>query len=198
MAMYGIGIIPLIELLQKPNVTQKWYADDGSAAGDLKSLRAIVNNLDVHGKAFGYNVKPSKCQLIVKENRRDSAIKVFEGTNITMVDGFTLLGSVIGTPSACDKYMESEIEKTATLTENLSKIAKKSPQNAYSCYTKGVKNKLRFLTRTTPEAFKKMDEVKKNVRHQLLPSITGKNHITDEDRNLFCTTTKNGRIRPPQ
>ena len=28
MAMYGIGIIPLIELLQKPNVTQKWYADD--------------------------------------------------------------------------------------------------------------------------------------------------------------------------
>ena len=198
MAMHGIGIIPLIELLQKPNVTQKWYADDGSAAGDLKSLRAIVNNLDVHGKAFGYNVKPPKCQLIEKENRRDSAIKVFEGTNITMVEGFRLLGSVIGTPSACDKYMESEIEKTATLTENLTKIAKKSPQNAYSCYTKGVQNKLRFLTRTTPEAFKKMDEVKKNVRHQLLPRITGKNYITDEDRNLFCTTTKNGRIRPPQ
>ena len=70
MAMYGIGIIPLIELLQKPNVTQKLYADDGSAAGDLKSLRAILDNLDMHEKAFGYNVKPSKCQLIVKQNRR--------------------------------------------------------------------------------------------------------------------------------
>ena len=66
MAMYGIGIIPLIELLQKPNVTQKWYADDGSAACDLKSLSAILDNLDMYGKAFGYNVKPSKCQLIVK------------------------------------------------------------------------------------------------------------------------------------
>ncbi|XP_063712990.1 iron-sulfur cluster insertion protein ErpA-like [Symsagittifera roscoffensis] len=33
MARYGIGIIPLIEILQKPNNTQKWYADDGSAAG---------------------------------------------------------------------------------------------------------------------------------------------------------------------
>ena len=40
MAMYGLGLHPLIDLLQKPNVIQKWYADDGSAAGDLKSLRA--------------------------------------------------------------------------------------------------------------------------------------------------------------
>ena len=140
----------------------------------------------MHGKAFGYNVKPCKCQLIVKENRRDSAIKVFEGTNITMVDGFRVLGSILGTPSACDKYMESEIEKTATRTEKPLKIAKTSPQNAYSCYKNGVQKNLSFLTRTTPEAFKKMDEIEKNVRHQLLPSITGKNHITDEDRNFFA------------
>ena len=46
MVKYGIGIIPLIVLLQKPKVTQNWYADDGSAAGDLKSLRAILDNLD--------------------------------------------------------------------------------------------------------------------------------------------------------
>ena len=73
-----------------------------------------------------------------KPSCRDSAIKVFEGTNITKIDGFRVLGSIIGTPSACDKYMECEIEKTANLTEKLLKIAKTSPQNAYSCYTKGV------------------------------------------------------------
>ena len=83
-------------------------------------------------------VKPSKCHFIVKENLWERAIKVFEGTNITVVDGIRFLGSVIGTPSLCDKYMESEIEKAATLTEKFSKIAKASPQNAYSCYTKGV------------------------------------------------------------
>ena len=77
MAIYGIEIIPLIELLQKPKVTQKWCADDGSAAGDLKSLRAILDNL--HEMAFGYNAKPAKCQLIVKENRRDSAFKSNRG-----------------------------------------------------------------------------------------------------------------------
>ena len=35
--------------------------------------------------------------------------KVYKSTNITVVDGFRDLGSVIGTPSACDKHMESEI-----------------------------------------------------------------------------------------
>ena len=175
MAMNGIGIIPLIELLQKPNVTQKWYADNGRAAGDLKNLRAKQNNLDVHGKSFGYIVKPSKCHLILKENCRKSAIKLFEGTNITMIDGLRVLGLVIGTLSPCKKYMESEIEKTATLTEKLSKIDKTSPQTAYSCYTKGVQNKLSFLTRIFSEAFRKIDEIEKKTRQQLLPSITVKN-----------------------
>ena len=90
--------------------------------------------------------------------------------------------------------MESKIEKTATLTEKLSKIPKSSPQNAYYCYTKGVQNKLSFLTRTAPEAFKKMDEIEKNVRQQLLVRITGKNHITDEDRNLFALPLKMGGL----
>ena len=131
-------------------------------------------------------MKPSKCQLILKENRRESAIKGFESTNITMVDGFRVLGLVIGTPLACDKYMESEVEKIATLTEKLSKIAKTSPENAYSYYTKGVQNKLSFLTRDTPKIFRKTDEIEKNARQQLLPSFTGKNHITVEDRSFFA------------
>ena len=66
-------------------------------------------------------MKPSKCQLIVKKNLRDRPTKNFEGANITMVDGFRVLGLVIRTPEACNKYMESKIEKTATLTEKLPK-----------------------------------------------------------------------------
>ena len=57
--MYGIGIIPMFELLQKPNVIQKWLADNGKAAGDLKKPGANFENLDLHGKAFGDKVKPS-------------------------------------------------------------------------------------------------------------------------------------------
>ena len=30
MAMYGIAILPLIDPIQKTNITQKWYGDDGN------------------------------------------------------------------------------------------------------------------------------------------------------------------------
>ena len=35
MAMYGIGILPLIKKLQTCDVTQTWYADDAAAAGNI-------------------------------------------------------------------------------------------------------------------------------------------------------------------
>ena len=61
-----------------------------------------------------------------------------------MVDGFRVLESVLRRPSVCDIYMEREIEKTTTLTEKLSKIAKTSVQNEYTCYTKRVQKKIKL------------------------------------------------------
>ena len=88
-AFHGIGINQLIELLQKPNFAQKWFADVGSAAGDLEIILAELEKLDVRGKVFGY--KPSKCQIRKKENHQECFIEVFEGTNITMAHGFRIL-----------------------------------------------------------------------------------------------------------
>ena len=39
-----------------------------------------------------------------------------------------------------------------------------------------------------------MDETEKNVGQQLLPSITGKNHLTHEDRSLFALPLKLGGL----
>ena len=39
-----------------------------------------------------------------------------------------------------------------------------------------------------------MEEFEKNVRQQHLISITGKKHITDEDRNLFALPLGMGRL----
>ena len=122
--------------------------------------------------------------------------KVIQILHWWIVSEFPWIGS--GTPSANDNCMESEIEKTTTLIKKLSKIAKTSQQNAYSCFSKVVQIKLSFSTRTTPEALKKMDEIEKNAKQQLLPSISGKNYLTDEDRSFFCSTTTNGRIKPPE
>ena len=90
--------------------------------------------------------------------------------------------------------MESEFEKTTTLSEKFSKIAKTSPQIAYSCYTKGVQNKLSFITSKTSKHLTKWMKMRKKVRRHLLRSITGKNHVTDEDRNLFALPLKMGGL----
>ena len=49
----------------------------------------------MHEKAFCYNVKPFKSQLIIQKNCKESAKKEFDGTNFTLVDGFRGLGLVL-------------------------------------------------------------------------------------------------------
>ena len=56
MAMYGIAILTLIELVQDPKITQQWYADDGNVAGSLGDLKVVQDKLKQHGSAFGYTL----------------------------------------------------------------------------------------------------------------------------------------------
>ena len=66
MLMYGIALKPLILKLQTPGIVQRWYADDGSAAGSLQQLHKLFENLSNQAPSFGYHVNPLKCQLIFK------------------------------------------------------------------------------------------------------------------------------------
>ena len=72
------------------------YADDRNAVGNLKSLRRVLENFIKHGKYFGYRVKATKCQLIVKDEKYNKAIKVFKNTEIGMKKRARVLGAVIG------------------------------------------------------------------------------------------------------
>ena len=154
MAMYGLAIIPLIKLLSVDDVTQKWYADDGNAVGILRNLRTVLVKIVSLGKFFGYHVKASKCQLIVKDEKLGEAQKIFANTGITIKAGARVLGSVIGTESECRTFLEFQQNEQIKVLKKLTKIAKTSPQNIYACYTKGVQEKLSFLARTTPKLWK--------------------------------------------
>ena len=77
MAMYGVAILPLIDMLEDQNLTHKWYADDGNVAGSLESLRLVLDKLYEHDSAFGYNV--IKCHLITKPEFVQKANKFFFG-----------------------------------------------------------------------------------------------------------------------
>ena len=79
MPMYAIGICPLICKVSC-DTKQVWYADDATAAGQLKNLRQWWDNLVFHGPDFGYFINPSKTSLIVKEGHQLDAIACFEKT----------------------------------------------------------------------------------------------------------------------
>ena len=67
MAMYGIGILPLIKKLQTCDVTQTWYADDAAAAGSTANIRCWWDMITKAGPMFGYYPNASKTHLIVKQ-----------------------------------------------------------------------------------------------------------------------------------
>ena len=66
-AMYGLATLPLKKLVNDNSLTQKLYAEDWNAVGSLKSLRTVFDNIFKQKNYFGYHVKASKCQLIVKD-----------------------------------------------------------------------------------------------------------------------------------
>ena len=106
MALYGLAIIPLIKLLSVDDVTEKWYADDGNAVGKISNRRTVLDKVVSLGKFFGYHVKASKCQLIVKDEKLGEAQKIFANTGINIKAGARVLGSVIGTEFESKKFLD--------------------------------------------------------------------------------------------
>ena len=73
MAMYSIGVTPLINDLQGPHVRQVWFADDATAGGSLTGLHKWWSELQSLGPSYGYFVNASKTWLIVKPEYLDVA-----------------------------------------------------------------------------------------------------------------------------
>ena len=189
MAMYGIAILPLITILHNDSLTKKWYADDGSVVRKLKDFRAHFDKLTQLGPRYGYLVNPPKCQLIIKPGGERQESTVFAGTNVEIKQGARVLGSIIGSSEASKNFLiDVEIKYTKSL-DRLSQFAPTYPQNAYACLTKGVQQKLSFLSRTTPSMDGVLDKVEERLG-QVIPHIVGKEVIPEE--RTFFSPSQNG------
>ena len=73
MLMYDIASRPLIDRMNMESVAQKWYADDGPAAGTIEKLLLFFKQLNKIDEGFGYFVNAPKCQLIVKPHTIEKA-----------------------------------------------------------------------------------------------------------------------------
>ena len=100
MAMYAIGILPLIQKLSSERTKQVWYADDVAACGDLSHLRSWWDQLVEVEPTYEYHPNALKTWLIVKENKIEDATTAFEGTGVGITqERKRHLGAALGTSS---------------------------------------------------------------------------------------------------
>ena len=130
MAMYSLGILPLISKADIEDVMQAWYADDGNSAGTTSGLFDWYQTVTTHGPGFGCHVNPKKSVLIVKEQHLAKAEEMFGRTGVCITtDGARHLGAAVGSKS----FKRNVTEKVAEWTEclkNLVSIAKTHPHLA--------------------------------------------------------------------
>jgi hypothetical protein len=197
MAMYAIGILPLILHLQH-FADQIWYADDSSAGGTIISLKKWWDELQKLGSSYGYVINPSKSLLVVKEHCREEAESIFKDTGIQITSaGGKYLGSAIGDSSFKEVFIRKKVCQWMLELERLADIAASQPQAAYSALIFSVKHRWSYLVRTTKNITDLLQPIEDTIRQKVLPAITGKQAISDADRKLFALPINLGGLGIP-
>ena len=196
MAIYAIGTTPLLDLLAESTEERETaFADDITAAGKIDGLRKWWDELTTIGPPFGYFPKPSKSWLIVKPERYDEAVAMFNGTNIQIsLEGSKHLGAVIGSENFKRTYLEEKVSTWVQELTLLSKIATTQPQAAYSCFTAGYQHKLTYFLRTISGCEEHLVPVDEVIRHKFIPALTGGHVVNELERQLLALPPRLGGL----
>ena len=193
MAIYAIGLTPMLEELKNFNIIMVAFADDLTAVGTFDSLRSWWDNLMKTGPIFGYHPQPTKSWLIVKDARIGDAKRSFNGSNVQLTSaGKRHLGAVIGSGEFRNSYCKEIVDEWVKEIGVLAEVAVTEPQAAYTCFISGYQHKFTYFLRTIPhfdQHLKKLEEV---IKHRLLPAILGGHIVTDQERKLLALPPRLG------
>ena len=107
--------------------------------------------------------------------------------------GTKVLGSVIGTQETYDKFLDGKSGEQKKLLSKLGDIARTNQQNAHACPTKGVKQKVNFITRTTPSSSALLETSEAVIRESIIPALTSREPLPIEGE-VFSLPLKSGRL----
>ena len=139
MAMYALGVTPLIQAVSIPDTQQLWFADDATAGGRLHPLRTWWYKLADVGPAYGYHVNNSKTWLVVKAEHVSEAERIFDGTGVRVTcTGKRHLGAALGTGTFIKEYVQEKVVMWKAELDKLASIAKPSPHAAFAAFTHGL------------------------------------------------------------
>ena len=195
MCTYAIATMPLIHRLDKHRITQAWFADDATATGQLQQTKNWWDSFCEIGPDYGYNVNACKSWLIVKEDLLDEASALFKGSNVQITSkGSRHLGAAIGSTSFIRSYVTEKVNNWVDEVHLLSKIANSQPHAPYCALTDSLMSKWAYLQRTIPGISHLFLPLENAIRHQLLPSITGKDAFSDKEQDLLALPTRLGGL----
>jgi len=141
--LYGIGILPLAELLcsdenpQQPSnstVLQLWYADNLSMMGAVKRLVRTFQLLMEKGPSVGYFPEPEKSYHICPTEQEVASRVAFEevGIQVNFCQGKRYVGGFVGSEAMLERWLGPKVRKWVAGVEILARIALRFPQTAYT------------------------------------------------------------------
>ena len=195
MAMYALGTLPLIRAVTSPGANQTWYADDASAGGTLRHIRQWWDLFSAAGPDFGYFANSTKSWLMVKEQHLEEAKRIFAETGIHITcEGKRHLGAALGTRNFVVEYVREKAANWKAEIGRLSSFARSEPHAAYAALTHGLMSHWSFLLRSNEGIAHLLQPVEDAIRRQLLPAITGRDAISDHERDLLALPARLGGI----
>ena len=202
MAIHGIGVIPLINMLSDilsneycVNVNVIAYVDDFSAAGNLQDLRGWWSFLTETGPKFGYYSEPTKTWLVVNPCASEKVESVFFGTKIKITTRVQIyLGESVGTRKFKDLYITTKDNEWITLLELLSKIAAAELQSAYYAFTVGFKHKVTYTMRTIPDICQNLQKLDQYFERVFIPALIDGHIPNNVERKLLSLPGKLGSM----
>ena len=195
MAMYAIGILPLVHQLQSDNTKQTWFADDAAAGGRVHHLHHWWSKLCDVGPSYGYFANPGKTWLIVKDDHLPRATELFADTGVNITtEGKRHLGAALGPRPFVRRYVEAKVNKRVASIHSLSDIARTQPHAAYAAFTHGLSSKWTYLLRTVPDIADLLQPLEDAIRSKFIPALTGRDCVNDAERDLFALPARLGGL----
>jgi hypothetical protein len=197
MAMYAVGIIPLLQLesIEDAKVKRMAFADDFTGVSTVKHLRSWWDKIVYFGPFIGYFPNPRKSVLIVKEQYRTLADQVFADTEVEITsEGNKHLGACVGDETFKQKHVTQKVEKWIDEVNELSRIALMYPHAAYAAFVQGLQHRYTYTMRTVPKIKKLLEPLEAAIRQHLLPAILNGYECNDLERKLFSLPAKFGGL----
>ena len=147
---FALALQPIVERIQRevPGLLiNAWYLDDGTLCGSLDDLAAALSIIEAEGPPRGLLLNRSKSLIVAPA---DSSVNHPLLSNIPVAsEGFSLLGSPLGSPEYCLMSALARIKKVQDGLHRLSDLQDSQMETTLLCSCLSLP-KAAYMIRTCP------------------------------------------------